>query len=231
MQRAVAPEPRTADVVPMPPGPTPASVSLARGAVRRPGPGLAEGDATSDFEQLRRTLRTIKTARFNAADRLELKRMLSLFTMAMLALYVGGLTVWLAVHAAEIDTATGRVVMLATIMSSVLSLCLALLDWSGGYQLQAYHLKRSGQAIADLLEELELSRPAGSAALVAYRRRFGDLLRGCGCNHQQVDYLLARADETGCGRDKAWAHARYLADVYALHGAFLLAPPLTLLMV
>ena len=44
-------------------------------------------------------MRTVKAARFNAAERLERKHALSLFAMSMVSLYFVGLSVWQAVYA------------------------------------------------------------------------------------------------------------------------------------
>ena len=50
-------------------------------------------------------MRTVKAARFNAAERLERKHTLSLFAMSMVSLYFVGLSVWQAVYASLIDAA------------------------------------------------------------------------------------------------------------------------------
>src|SRR5215831_11157655 len=56
-------------------------------------------------DQLLLTMRTVKIARFNAAERLEWKNMLSLFTMSMASLYFVGLSIWQAVYATQITEA------------------------------------------------------------------------------------------------------------------------------
>ena len=62
-----------------------------------------------------------------------------------------------------------------------------------------------------------------------FRRRYNEVVRGCPVNHTRVDYLMARAERTGRWETKAWAHLRYVLDVYGLYGACLLGPPLVLL--
>ncbi|HYD15788.1 MAG TPA: hypothetical protein VEA77_05255, partial [Hyphomicrobium sp.] len=50
--------------------------------------------STQAGDQLARTMRLVKAARFNAAERLERKQAVSLFTQSMVALYFVGLAVW-----------------------------------------------------------------------------------------------------------------------------------------
>ena len=52
-------------------------------------------------DQLLSAMRTVKAARFNAAERLERKTPLSLFAMSMVSLYFVGLSVWQAVYALD----------------------------------------------------------------------------------------------------------------------------------
>src|SRR6185436_18204581 len=85
-------------------------------------------------EQLLAAMRTVKAARFNAAERLERKHALSLFAMSMVSLYFVGLSVWQAVYAPTLDEAANRLITLVSIMSSIFTLVLALIESMNDYR-------------------------------------------------------------------------------------------------
>ena len=74
------------------------SIEAAMAARRAPTPAAPTPRAA---DQLLAAMRTVKAARFNAAERLERKHMLSLFAMSMVSLYFVGLSVWQAVYAPD----------------------------------------------------------------------------------------------------------------------------------
>ena len=57
-------------------------------------PKVFAGAALSPADQLLSAMRTVKAARFNAAERLERKNTLSMFSMSIVSLYFVGLSVW-----------------------------------------------------------------------------------------------------------------------------------------
>ena len=65
-----------------------------------------EQEAGREADQLVATTWVVKAARFNAAERLERKATVSLFTQSTVALYFVGLAVWQVVYADQIDDAT-----------------------------------------------------------------------------------------------------------------------------
>src|SRR5437870_3408339 len=73
------------------------------------GTGTAPGRAA---EQLLHAMRTLKAARFNAAERLERKHTVSLFAMSMVSLYFVGLSVWQAVYASVLGDPANRLITL-----------------------------------------------------------------------------------------------------------------------
>jgi len=91
-------------------------------------------------EQLLASMRTVKAARFNAAERFERKHTLSLFAMSMVSLYFVGLSVWQAVYAPTISEQANRLITLVSIMSSIFSLVLALIESMNDYRMKAHQL-------------------------------------------------------------------------------------------
>ena len=176
-------------------------------------------------------MRTVKAARFNAAERFERKHTLSLFAMSMVSLYFVGLSVWQAVYAPTLDEATNRLITLVSIMSSIFTLVLALIESMNDYRMKAHHMHACALAVNDLYHELKLD--AAPRCRHSCRSSGGATTRPCArCpyNHARIDYLMARAERNVPWPEKAWARLRYVLDVYALYGVCLIAPPLVLLL-
>jgi hypothetical protein len=198
-------------------------------AARRAPSGIGASD-TRAADQLLGAMRTVKAARFNAAERFERKNTVSLFAMSMVSLYFVGLSVWQAVYASTLDDATNRLVTLVSIMSSVFTLVLALIEAMNDYRMKAHHMHTCALAVNDLYHELKLMRDADAGVVQEFRRRYNDAVRSSPFNHARIDYLMARAERNVPWTDKAWARLRYALDVYALYAVCLVAPPLVLLL-
>ena len=197
-------------------------------AKRKP---LADGEVHARAAaQLLGAMHTVKAARFNAAERFERKHMLSQFALSLVSLYFVGLSVWQAVYAQQIDAETNRLVTLVSIMSSVFTLVLALIESMNDYRMKAHLMHECALAVNDLYHELKLAPRPDTALVQEFRRRYNDVVRSCPFNHGRVDYLLVRAERNVPMREKVWARLRYASDVYALYGVCLLAPPLVLLL-
>jgi hypothetical protein len=207
------------------------SIEEAWGLQRAPPPlGRARGGEASPAAQLLAAMGTVKAARFNAAERLERKHTLSLFAMSMVSLYFVGLSVWQAVYAAMLSEAANRLITLVSIMSSIFTLVLALIEAMNDYRMKAHHMHACALAVNDLYHELKLTEAADVGAVQDFRRRYNAVVRSCPHNHSHVDYLMAKAERGGSLTDKAWAWLRYAFDVYALYGLCLIVPPLVLLL-
>lgn len=191
---------------------------------------MAAGAETRAADQLLAAMRTVKSARFNAAERLERKNTVSLFAMSMVSLYFVGLSVWQVIYAPLIDEAGNRLITLVSIMSSVFTLVLALIEAMHDYRMKAHHMHACALAVNDLYHELKLLRASDAAMVQEFRRRYNEVVRGCPFNHARVDYLMARAERGAPWRERAWARLCYAGDVYALYGLCLLLPPLVLLL-
>ena len=181
-------------------------------------------------DQLLQAMHIVKAARFNAAERLERKHLISVFALSMVSLYFVGLSVWQALYAAGLDAATNQLVTLVSIMSSICTLVLALIDSMNDYKIKAHHMHDCALSVNDLAHELRLLQTSDISVVQDFRRRYNEVVRGCPFNHARVDYLMARAELKVPWEAKVWAHLRYVLDVYGLYGTCLIGPPLVLLL-
>ncbi len=187
---------------------------------------VAEQEAGREAEHLGATMRVVKAARFNAAERLERKATVSLFTQSTVALYFVGLAVWQAVYADQIDDATNRLMTFIQLVSSVFTLILGLLEALNDYKMKAHHLHNCALGVSELAQELRIARPTEPAAVQDYRRRYNEMMKACPVNHSRIDYLFAKLDGTDDRAGFAGVYARYIIDVYGLYALFLAVPPL-----
>jgi hypothetical protein len=205
----------------------PRVLSLEDAALRR-RPPVGGAAAGSPIDQLMRTMHTVKAARFNAAERLEHKHLVSVVALSIVSLYFVGLSVWQAVYAANLSEPANRLITLVSIMSSICTLVLALIDSMNDYKIKAHHMHSCALAVNDLLQELRLSERDDAVTVQDFRRRYNNIVRSCPHNHARIDYLMARP--SGQWETRLLAKLRYAADVYGLYGACLLGPPLLLLL-
>ena len=187
---------------------------------------LAFTPETTAADQLAATMRLVKSARFNAAERLERKQAVSLFTQTIVALYFIGLAVWQAIYFGQIDDASNRLMTFIQIVSSVFTLMLGLLESLNDYPMKAHHLHNCGLVVSELSQELKIARLSDPRDVQAFRRKYNEALKACPVNHNRIDYLFAKLD--GKGDTRAWStvYARYVIDVYGLYALFLSVPPL-----
>ena len=204
--------------------------SIEEAMAARRAPKLFANPALSPADQLLAAMRTVKAARFNAAERLERKNALSMFSMSMVSLYFVGLSVWQVVYAPLLDEPTNRLVKLVSIMSSIFTLVLALIESMNDYKIKAHHMHTCALAVNDLYHEFKLEPPGNDSRLQEFRRRYNDIVRGCPLNHARVDYLMARPERDMPWSELLWVRLRYVWDVYALYAAALIIPPLVLLL-
>lgn len=212
------------------------SEALALRAARTGSAGAAGAQVTGRLpppepdtraaDSLAATMRLVKAARFNAAERLERKQTVSLFTQSTVALYFVGLAVWQAVYHGEIDDPTDRLITFVQLVSSVFTLMLGLLEAMNDYKMKAHYLANCALAVSELAQELRIQRPRNPLVVQDFRVRYNEALKACPVNHSRIDYLFAKLD--GKGDRRAWAgvYARYLVDVYGLYAVFLAVPPL-----
>jgi hypothetical protein len=181
-------------------------------------------------DRLLSAMRTVKAARFNAAERFERKNTLSMFSMSVVSLYFVGLSVWQVIYAQLLDEPTNRLITLVSIMSSIFTLVLALIESMNDYKIKAHHMHACALAVNDLYHEFKLGSPGDDGRVQEFRKRYNEIVRGCPLNHARVDYLMAQAERDVHWSEKLWVRLRYVWDVYALYGAALVIPPLVLLL-
>jgi hypothetical protein len=180
----------------------------------------------SPVDQLVRNMQIVKAARFNASERLESKQLVSVVALSVVSIYFVGLSVWQAVYAPILSEPTNRLITLVSIMSSICTLVLALIDAMNDYKIKAHHMHTCALAVNDLLQELRLADTGDVAVVQDFRRRYNAVVRGCPFNHARIDYLMARPSTQW---DKRLAVSlRYAADVYGLYALCLAGPPLLL---
>lgn len=187
---------------------------------------VAGQEASREAERLAATMRLVKASRFNAAERLERKATVSLFTQSTVALYFVGLAMWQAVYADQIDDVTNRLITFIQLVSSVFTLMLGLLEALNDYKMKAHHLHNCGLGVSELAQELRIARPSDPTVVQDFRRRYNELMKACPANHSRIDYLFAKLDGKGDRAGFAAIYARYIIDVYGLYALFLGVPPL-----
>ncbi len=197
-------------------------------ATRRRHPPIGGQAAPSPVDQLVRTMHTVKAARFNAAERLERKQLVSVVALSVVSLYFVGLSVWQAVYAPVLGEPANRLITLVSIMSSVCTMVLALIEAMNDYKIKAHHMHTCALAVNDLLQELRLIDIRDPAGVQDIRRRYNEIVRGCPYNHARIDYLMTR--RTSRWDEKLAVRLRYVAGVYGLYALCLAGPPLLLLL-
>ena len=204
--------------------------SIEHAMAARRGPAGPNRPDAAPADQLLHAMHTVKSARFNAGERLERKNLMSVFTLSMVSFYFVGLSVWQALYGAGLSEGANRLVTLVSIMSSICTLVLALIDSMNDYKIKAHHMHACALSVNDLLQELRALQTNDTAVVQDFRRRYNEVVRGCPFNHARVDYLMARAERSSRWQTQVWARLSYMLDVYGLYGACLLGPPLVLLL-
>ena len=190
-------------------------------ARRRPAAGAAA--PVSPVQQLMRSMQMVKGARFNAAERLERKQLVSVVALSIVSLYFVGLSVWQAVYAASLSDPANRLITLVSIMSSIATMVLALIEAMNDYRMKAHYMHACALQVNDLLQELRLVQASETAAVQDIRRRYNEVVRNCPFNHTRIDYLMARPPAQWGKRLTLWL--RYVAGVYGLYAVCLAGPP------
>jgi hypothetical protein len=206
---------------------SPRILALEDATRRRRPPPMGGTAGPPSVDQLVRTMHTLKAARFNAAERLERKQLVSVVALSVVSLYFVGLSVWQAVYAASLSDAANRLITLVSIMSSICTMVLALIESMNDYKIKAHHMHACALEVNDLLQELRLADARDPAVVQDTRRRYNDIVRGCPFNHARIDYLMTRR---GQWEERLAVRLRHAAGVYGLYALCLAGPPLALLL-
>jgi hypothetical protein len=187
-----------------------------------------EAEPAGPVERLVRTMQTVKAARFAAAERLERKQLVSVVALSIVSLYFVGLSVWQAVYAGAISDPANRLITLVSVMSSIATMVLALIEAMNDYRMKAHFMHTCALQVNDLLQELRLMPAPDAAAAQDIRRRYNEVVRNCPFNHARIDYLMSRPPAHFGKRLTLWL--RYAVGVYGLYAVCLAGPPLLLLL-
>jgi SMODS and SLOG-associating 2TM effector domain family 5 len=131
------------------------------------------------------------------------------------------------VYAASLSDAANRLITLVSIMSSICTMVLALIESMNDYKIKAHHMHACALEVNDLLQELRLADARDPDVVQDIRRRYNDIVRGCPFNHARIDYLMTRR---GQWEERLAVRLRHAAGVYGLYALCLAGPPLALLL-
>src|SRR5690606_29846088 len=127
-----------------------------------------------------------------------------------------------AVYATSISDPVNRLITLVSIMSSVATMVLALIEAMNDYRMKAHFMYACAMQVNDLLQELRLLPTPEATAVQAIRRRYNEVVRNCPFNHARIDYLMSRPPAQFGKRLALWL--RYAASVYGLYAVCLAGP-------
>ena len=131
----------------------------------------------------------MKSARFNAAKRYELKHEASTLALAITGIISITAPVYPLVFT-DLTIHTKQVIDFTSFMIGALSTMLGLFDLSKNYPEKARQFHECGKAINRVVRRLEISNSTALLLLVeAYERA----IDGCSENHDDIDYEIGRA--------------------------------------
>ena len=135
------------------PGVAPGVVASIEAAIAaRRGPTGADTADPRAAEQLISAMQTVKAARFSAAERLERKQLVSVVALSIVSLYFVGLSVWQALYACQPSSEpANRLITLVSIMSSIATMVLALIEAMNDYKMKAHFMHTCALQVNDLL--------------------------------------------------------------------------------
>ena len=178
--------------------------------------------------------RLMKSTRFGAHQRLELKHAVSVFSISMLSFYVFAIGLYPVVFAGTVSPRGNSALVFAAIVSSVFIIILSLLESGKNYQLRAYQMHACAKAINNLFRHLELEPDADKARLADYQGAYERIIDACQYNHTEIDFLLAEMAEHRRENSRSYTalvHARAAWDLFGFHGIMLTAPIVCLVLI
>ena len=184
----------------------------------------------------------VKRARFNASKRLERKQSAGIFTLAIVALYGGLISVFNLMFKHRVGGDTRDVLEYVAVVSSWLTLIIGLTEQQKNYGSNARELHDCARDVNDLQKQLAATPIHGEQQLAPFLSRYREIMEKCRPNHDDVDFELAEAslskgeqqalkqagqwDQTAQYRRRFWAGFHYWLNTYSFYIAIWLAPPL-----
>lgn len=191
-----------------------------------------EKKSTSDslYDELDRTMWITKHSRYNASDRLRKKHSFSIYTIALLSIYVLVLTLF---EKYEFEVNNSGLYEFSSVLLALFILVLSLTEASKNYMVSSERLFVCGNDIRDLLDELKKfsSRTKTDAAGIEdLSAKYSRVLKACGENHETIDYDLLRAqrpnhfDNLNCFVG-FYLKIKYKFNLYGLYFILIVLPP------
>ena len=175
----------------------------------------------------------VKRARFQAADRLDRRNSASLFTLSMVALYGGLITVFVLIFKDSLTSHMRNICDWVSVVANWLTLTFSLTEQIKDYSGQSRALHECAQKVNDLRKHLQATPINASQQLIPFVKAYEAIIAECGPNHDRLDYeiarlsggrpmdgLTAKASASRLNRLRAWS----LVSTYAIYIIMSLAP-------
>lgn len=134
----------------------------------------------------------VKRARFEAAERLGTRNGLSLFTLSMVALYGGLITVFVLIFRDSLTPHLRSICDWIAAVASWLTLTFSLTEQIKDYSGQSRALHECGQKVNDLRKHLQATPISSSQQLIPFVKAYEAIISECGPNHKRLDYEIGR---------------------------------------
>jgi len=200
-----------------------------------PSPDHASDAAKAHRDRLLRDWRIVKSARFNAAKRLENKYHAGQFAFAISGIYGFLVPLFTLQFASYVTPFTGSVISFVAAVSGALSFVIAMLYQTQDFKGRAVSLHRCARQINNLSRHLAATTIDQIEHIRPFIQSYDQILAGCE-NHDEIDYRIARhrrrpkpgsaADTRRWWVQKVWLSARSYVQTYGVCLIVWLAPPL-----
>ena len=166
----------------------------AHGPAQQHGPLLREPEFKS---KLLDDWQLVKRARFHAASRLERRNGASLFTLSMVALYGGLITVFVLIFKESLSAHARSICDWISVVANWLTLTFSLTEQIKDYRGQARALHECGQKVNALRKHLKATPIATPQQLNPFIQAYEAHIAACEPNHDDLDYQIARYSGRG----------------------------------
>ncbi len=161
-------------------------------------------------------IRVMKSARFNAHERLLAKHVTSVVAFSLAAVGEIAISVFAMTYDHVLSNEVQLFLAFAGVVTGLLLLVSGLVVGLANYQARALNLQRCAMDLANMRRQLEFDLPVSTKMLQDYRRRYHEIVSRCPDNHSDIDFerALARRDD-----HEAWraAQRHQFIDIYGLY--------------
>jgi hypothetical protein len=181
------------------------------GRVQQPHATQALPPAEPEMKaKLLRDWQLVKRARFQAADRLQRRNNASLFTLSMVALYGGLITVFVLIFKDSLTPHARSICDWISAVANWLTLTFSLTEQIKDYSGQSRALHECAQKVNDLRKHLQATPISAPQQLIPFVQAYEARIAECGPNHDPLDYEIARlqGSRTVDGRTQAQTSAK-----------------------